>query len=462
MSNENNKFRCGKNTPLTRGSRDNACKDDFDGEVPFNDEVTILENNCVNYGNKREINDSFTTSHEKIRNLVLEQLDYYSKTGKRLRSFMEIVKTLSMREDDVRNIAKKFLRSLFESDAKAVYDMIFGKVYTSLHRIRHESAIAGFILKTTTTEWFQLVKNRKDLITNRKGKKLARLKVRVECIKDGHVTYKEIRRLLWGSDQSGCAICAQISNAKYLVDQTIKYENIINALEDTPFELVSSEKEFVDAVNEARSKGKGNTAALLRWKHKKCGHVFERSYINFFMTFTCPKCIQKKNQKITHAYCEYLFGKPFKVEEKINKIFDVNKNPEIKDLHGNVEIDIFQDLDLRDKNGNLIHLGIEYNGKQHDDSNEGWRAYKGINKYPDIDSGSEKYDQLWFQWRRLIKRDKIKMDVFKKNEKNGYYLIVVDYTVRQSQKLQFIINEFETLTGIKLEDVPEIDWRCLL
>ncbi|KKM22397.1 hypothetical protein LCGC14_1625780, partial [marine sediment metagenome] len=126
--------------------------------------------------------------HQRIRAFVLKQLDYYSKTGERLNSMAEITSTLKMKRDTGRDIARKFLKDLFKSNSKVVYDMIFGKAYTSIHKVRQAVAKAGFILKTTATEWFQMVKNRRQ-------KELRQLKVNVKCIKEGHITYKAIRKL---------------------------------------------------------------------------------------------------------------------------------------------------------------------------------------------------------------------------------------------------------------------------
>ncbi len=227
-------------------------------------------------------------------------------------------------------------------------------------------------------------------------------------------------------------------------------------------EIFFGKVDFDNAINDVKSKGERNAYALLVWKHKDCGHLFERSYGNFIRTFSCPKCTQQKNQKITHGYCEYIFDQQFKVEERMKDIFPVDENPEIKKLHANVHIDIFQNLGLKDKEGNLIKLGVRYNGKQHDDSPEGWEAMKGIAKHPDAKPGSKIYKELWSQWRKLIETDKIKADVFENNKGEGYYLIIVDYRIPPNQRQQFIIDEFERQTGIKLDRKDSIDWRKLL
>jgi len=112
--------------------------------------------------------------------------------------------------------------------------------------------------------------------------------------------------------------------------------------------------------------------------------------------------------------------------------------------------------------GNPIKLGIRYNGQQHEDSPEGWKAFKGIARNPNVQPGSNKYQELWSKWRRLIETDKLKVKVFKDNEQNGYYIIEVDYRISPSQMQQFIIDEFERQTDIQLEKKDSIDWRRLL
>ncbi|MFX0070206.1 MAG: hypothetical protein ACFFAO_03860, partial [Candidatus Hermodarchaeota archaeon] len=157
--------------------------------------------------------------------------------------------------------------------------------------------------------------------------------------------------------------------------------------------------------------------------------------------------------------------------KKIKEIFDVNANPEIKDLGDAAHIDIFQNLlnlkDIdgnltRDKNGNVIILGIRYNGKQHDDTPEGFEAFKGITNHRNEEYRTEKWRMIWKNWRRLIKIDKIKRDIFAKNIKNGYYLIEVNYSIPKDQRLTYIYIRFEELTSIKLKRKKQIDWRLLL
>ena len=139
------------------------------------------------------------------------------------------------------------------------------------------------------------------------------------------------------------------------------------------------------------------------------------------------------------------------------------RNFEIKDLYDNVHIDIFQELsDLRDIYGNIIMLGVRYNGKQHDNNPEGFNTYKKIVGSPNVEYRSERWRLLWKDWRKLIKTDEIKRVIFEKNKKHGYYLIEVDYRIPPNQRLSYIISEFERKTGVKLPNKENADWRELL
>lgn len=402
---------------------------------------------------KRDLTRQYSQDkYNKMKVIVIEQLQEYSKSGERLHKISNVV----IRSEDAIQYAKLILEEIFRDRSKSeiIYDLIFGRACTSYQKVSIDCNNAGFKLKTTPSEWFKLVKNRKN-----SGKGMKReLKVKVECKRNGHETYKTIETI----DRFGCKICGGLIGSENLPRKTIEYDKLLNLIEDTPFKLISTKKQFKDAINEAKSKGKRSNYAYLEWRHE-CGHEFIRTYHNFIRYFSCPKCNQWKNQKITHIFCEYAFDCPFEVEKSMRKIFNIEKNPEIKDLHDNVHIDIFQELsDLRDKNGNIIMLGVRYNGKQHDNNPEGFDTYKKIVGSPNEEYRSERWRFLWKNWRKLIKTDEIKRTIFVKNKKYGYYLIEVDYRIPPSLRLSYITSEFERKTGVKLPNKENVDWRELL
>ena len=105
----------------------------------------------------------------------------------------------------------------------------------------------------------------------------------------------------------------------------------------------------------------------------------------------------------------------------------------------------------KDKNGNLIKLAIEYQGRQHDSREEiGFEAYKFLTHNLDLEKGTQQYDYLKEEWQSLMNRDQYKKDYFKSENKNGYYLIVVNYDVKVEERQQFIIDKFKEQTGIDI------------
>ncbi|MBY9005272.1 MAG: hypothetical protein KGD63_00780 [Candidatus Lokiarchaeota archaeon] len=400
--------------------------------------------------------------YNRIRAIVIEQLQKYSESGERLYRTSQV----GIRENDVREYTKLILDEVFrdENRGRIVYDLIFGRAYTSYHSLRLRTNRAGLKLKITPIEWFYSIPNRMQSC------KLSVTRIKVEC-RHGHETHKSIIEI----GRAGCLTCDQIKKIEegwYIAANTkLGYDDVIKYFADTPFELISRSKQYNDAISYAKSNGKQYTDGLLRWRHRECRYEFDRSYLNMMRTFSCPKCSQKKNQKITHGLCEYAFDTPFEVEINMKKIFSIHNTPEIKDLGDTTHIDIFQNLrNLKDKNGNLardrngnpIKLAIRYNGKQHNNTPEGFEAFKGIAKHPDVEYRSEKWRILWKNWRRLIRIDKIKRKLFERNEKNGYYLIEVAYNVPKDQRLDYMYNKFEELTSIKIERKENIDWRLLL
>ncbi|TXT62162.1 MAG: hypothetical protein BAJALOKI3v1_660021 [Promethearchaeota archaeon] len=231
-----------------------------------------------------------------------------------------------------------------------------------------------------------------------------------------------------------------------------------------PNKELSFEEFTLACIESYNGKNKFYGDAILTWKHEDCGHVWENTYNNIKRNVgNCPKCDgQYINQKITNEICEYIFKElgyienNYQIEYGLTKIF-----PELEGLiHANVHVDGYVELNIEDKNGNLIKLAIEYQGQQHDpDPKIGFEAYKAVSKQLDVVEGTKKYSKVYKPWRDLITRDEDKVDHFEKNNKDGYYLIVVDYNVDPEDRLDFIISKFEELTKITLSKIPYRDWR---
>lgn len=115
--------------------------------------------------------------------------------------------------------------------------------------------------------------------------------------------------------------------------------------------------------------------------------------------------------------------------------------------HHNVHVDTYAIVKLKNR---IIKLAIECQGKQHQDSDEGWKAYLGVSR------GGGKYSD----WINLIERDKGKVELFEKFKSEDFYLIVIPYTMKPDQMFQDILNNFKIQTGIKIKK-KEIDWKHL-
>ena len=62
------------------------------------------------------------------------------------------------------------------------------------------------------------------------------LKIKIECKKSGHETYKIIENI----KRDGCKICGELIGFENLLFKTINYDRLIDQLKDTPFEIISS------------------------------------------------------------------------------------------------------------------------------------------------------------------------------------------------------------------------------
>lgn len=253
------------------------------------------------------------------------------------------------------------------------------------------------------------------------------------------------------------------------------YNRALKVANDKGLILVSDEYQYKLAIEEIQRTGKKSyDYAILEWKHSKrysdknevCGHVWENSVRNIKRNVgACPICDSRLvNQKITNAIVKYIFNElgciqdKYKTEHSLIKIF-----PELKGfLHHAVHVNGHVVLNLRDKNGNQIKIAIEYQGQQHDpDPNIGFEAYKAITKNLDVKKDTEQYSKLLREWRNLIKRDANKVKIFANKNEEGYYLIVVPYNKKPHERQEFIINEFERQTEIKLRDIAHKNWNLL-
>jgi hypothetical protein len=126
---------------------------------------------------------------------------------------------------------------------------------------------------------------------------------------------------------------------------------------------------------------------------------------------------------------------------------------------------------IKDKNGNdmIFKIALERQGKQHENSLEGFATYLGIIGekelqklvllHYDIDKSikslknRDDQDALKYyyeEWQRLIIRDEKKVKLFKYHNMEGYYLIVMDHKVAPNDMLGFISSEFSSIVNSHL------------
>ncbi|TFG23689.1 MAG: hypothetical protein EU529_06560 [Promethearchaeota archaeon] len=379
---------------------------------------------------------------KKLRAIINQQLQEYSRSGKRLYQTFEaglnagIKSTTTMKKYSIH-----ILTNIFRSPIKAnvIYDMIFGKAITSYHDLVRKCKKADLKLKTTPTNWFEILKLRKT-----KSIQDLKIKVKYMC---GHENKKSIQNI----GKRGCNIC-RLDNALNNLKEAINFDDVLELSKSRNLKLLSSENEFKQAKKNAKRKSGKNTDAELRWKCKRCGEKFLKRYSYIaYKDSACPNCNIFKNQLITQKICRYIFSdcivsENFITEHPIYKIFADIKLPKILS-HFNVHVDLFAILKI---NNRLIRLAIEYQGAQHENSNDGWLAFLGITH----GKGSH------LDWRKLIRRDKEKVLLFEQYNRKDYYLIVVPYHIKKDERFQYIIKEFTNQTGIKIKK-KKISWRDL-
>ncbi|MCK4238579.1 MAG: hypothetical protein KAX33_05605 [Candidatus Lokiarchaeota archaeon] len=387
---------------------------------------------------------------KKIKKIILQQLHEYSKTGKRKYNSTEATTEAGYNAGSRKEFSKQVKSLLIDlispikrstAKVKAVYDMIFGQAITSYHNLKERCENSRIELLTTPTDWFNIIK------MNEKNIAVSQLKVKVKFKECNHVTYKQITRI--GQERRGCYDC----NVQKNLNKPLEYNDSKELAESRNLKLLSNKSEFNEALKESLEKTGRNDYGVLKWKCLDCNHVFLNSYYNIRDGSSCPMCNMGKEQKITHLYFTHIFsnylktGETFRVDVPLTEILPIGELPNnLK--HHNVHVDIYGVLQIGNK---MFFLAGESNGEQHEDSEDGWESFQKISRF----KGTYK------DWQELIKRDKLKVKMFKKFNTLGYYLIVVPHNIKRKDRYHYIIGEFESQTGIKLKNIDYIDWRSL-
>lgn len=438
-----------------------------------NSDLNSISNSLQNF--KFENNERFTlitnaqTAENIINSLkpfVLEQLQEYSRKGKRLYNIDQIRRKAQLgSKNTVTKYSKQILKQIFKSEAKAlvIYKLIFGQITTTYSEIKIQCKNLGFILKTTPTEWFHL-------ILTKGSRRVRELRVRIECIKRGHITYKLINNILYNPRR--CYDCMILNWKK----APLSYQNALDLAGARGLTLMSfrnhklelEEAEFNNLINQhlaiysIGSYRRERWFIILKWKCDECKHIFDQVFYNIKRgTSHCPACRQSIQQRITYRIAKYIFkdyilNGDFDIDKKLYKlvphvILGKKKYEEIKNK--NVHIDISGKLIF--PNNRQIKLGIEHHGQQHDrDLLIGYPVFKKISK----ETRSVQ------DWNQLLKRDFCKVDLYCELNKNDQYLIVVPWNIAPKDRYEYILRQFTQQTNLRIyidfnPSPPPNDWK---
>jgi hypothetical protein len=280
---------------------------------PATSELYLIPGEIAGTGNKKVTKNPFVGSgsqmdsvvFDKINEIILEQLNHYSDTGKRLYQFKEAFTKAEVNRDTFRKYVKMFLNSFNgqlaynsffgNQNAQLVYDFLFGKAQTSYHKVKSKCNINGFELRMNPNEWFTLVENRGYRIVkgnDGKEKKVrvasSELFVRVGCKKSKHISWKSLKGMPenpLSKKAKGCFECKG-DNQALTKEKAIKAGNLVK------LELDMDDLSFKKAILKAFKEKGENTKAILNWKCKSCSTPYVRSYygVAYEAAFKCKKC----------------------------------------------------------------------------------------------------------------------------------------------------------------------------
>ncbi len=148
----------------------------------------------------------------------------------------------------------------------------------------------------------------------------------------------------------------------------------------------------------------------------------------------------------------FVEGKNFDKQIKIRRFIDsetLSEFPELAKAH----VDMYAIVKVKDSEGKtrIIHLIIEYDGKQHDisDRDGAMRAFLGIigKKSKEIDDiladiDSPIYLKYYIAWRNSIKTDQPKNELFASLKDKGFHLIrIPGYEVKFNDRPGYLMDQ---------------------
>jgi len=435
------------------------------GNPPGSDDTTSRVGGNLRYSEKFRQNHRLKM--QKFEEIIVEQLQHYSRTGKRLYTLEEAANKAEWSANTGRIHSKAILNKIFRNpiNAKLVYDLIFGIITTSYQRIKQDSINKGFILLTTPTQWFEMLKNR-DVRPSR---------LHVELQHDDHTFESRI-------DDVRCSICG-LEAWEAQQNKPLNFQNILDIGEDRNIQAVSfidptqplTEAEFNQLLETYKAehqdpddyKSKSNIFINLKWRCNE-GHYFEKTFYNVRSTVVkeyCPIHIKSLAQQRTMEIAQDIFidhiTQSFQSDVPLTRSIPNSRvllDPKYQAIsHGGVHVDAFGIVQI---NNRIIHIAIEYQGPQH----SSFVYYRDMRRRQDLNSGLQvKSDAEYRQmYNDQLARDEAKVELFENLNGDDYYLIVIDYTIPYSKMDRFLRREFLRQTGIdllQLEGQTDIsDW----
>ncbi|MHA1489468.1 MAG: hypothetical protein ACTSRI_07415, partial [Promethearchaeota archaeon] len=262
----------------------------------------------------------------------------------------------------------------------------------------------GFYLKETPVTFAIKMKNRGEKVPS---------EVPLDWVcENNHKSSKPSSEISRG----GCMTCFRES-------QIITFTQAKEIAEKKGYSLAMTEKEFNDAIKEARKKGITPSVCKLKWS---CGkHTWPTSYNNMKSTAVCPHCRSRYYERRTRRLFKRIFGLDFLYAKKRDVLKDGS--------HGNIHFDGYNSFKI---SGKEVKLAFEFNGYQH---------YKFPNFF-------HRYNEKAFLRQRTNDEDKVNDCKEKK-----VVLIVVPYKLYKLPKantavINHIIKEFERQVRIFYDD----------
>jgi len=383
------------------------------------------------------------------------QLKEYNKVGKRLYSFTQILEMLKIGKKNFVKYSKKYLSFLFDSEKKGdfYYSLLFGMIRTSYQDLLRKCKKVNYTLlkPDSQEEWFGMLKNRGNIAPSW-------LYIKVECER-GHPLTKRNSSLdnVLSNNAKGCKLC-QYENQETTFDDCEK----LAKKQGIKFGL--NLEQFTTIIAVGKAKGLQPSLIPLKWEcpNPDCGYSWWRN-IEFTHSSLagCSICNEKsrKNQLLTFKVCNFIFedilpNRTFRYEHPLSQIFR-NKTEEERRVYERfqfyftVHFDLFDTIIINDR---VINLAIEQQGKQHENTEAGWKYFYNLSRK----HGTKR------DWEDLLGTDKSKVELINcLNElnkkgliKEEYYLIEVWHHLNIRERQDFIINQFKLFTGIDLSNKP--------